>query len=101
MNASECITQKSIGFHTEGETDPQLLRTVFHNLPISPNRPAMPIFHLDHFTLCTAKVDETATFFCAALGMKDGRRPNFPFLARGCMSMTVPWSKQSMSSSGT
>lgn len=39
----------------------------------------MTIQHLDHFTLRTAKVDETVAFFRDAIGLEEGWRPAFPF----------------------
>jgi catechol 2,3-dioxygenase-like lactoylglutathione lyase family enzyme len=39
----------------------------------------MTILHIDHFTLRTAKVEETVAFFRDAIGMKEGWRPAFPF----------------------
>ncbi len=39
----------------------------------------MTILHLDHFTLRTAKVEETAAFFRDAIGMTEGWRPGFRF----------------------
>ncbi|SKC99478.1 Catechol 2,3-dioxygenase [Burkholderia sp. CF099] len=39
----------------------------------------MTILHLDHFTLRTSKVDETAQFFRDAIGLHEGWRPAFPF----------------------
>lgn len=42
----------------------------------------MTIQHLDHFTVRTAKVDETADFFRDAIGLEEGWRPAFPFPGR-------------------
>jgi len=42
----------------------------------------MTIQDLDHFTLRTAKVDETADFFRDAIGLEEGWRPAFPFPGR-------------------
>jgi catechol 2,3-dioxygenase-like lactoylglutathione lyase family enzyme len=39
----------------------------------------MSIQQLDHFTIRTAKVDETAAFYRDALGLDEGWRPGFPF----------------------
>jgi catechol 2,3-dioxygenase-like lactoylglutathione lyase family enzyme len=39
----------------------------------------MTILQLDHFTLRTAKVEETAAFFRDAIGMTEGWRPGFKF----------------------
>ncbi|MGX7000826.1 VOC family protein [Caballeronia sp. KNU42] len=39
----------------------------------------MTILRLDHFTLRTAKVEETAAFFRDAIGMTEGWRPGFRF----------------------
>ncbi|NWB86901.1 VOC family protein [Pseudomonas gingeri] len=39
----------------------------------------MTIQHLDHFTLRTAKVEETVAFFRDAIGLEEGWRPAFPF----------------------
>ncbi len=39
----------------------------------------MTILQLDHFTLRTAKVEETAAFFRDAIGMTEGWRPGFRF----------------------
>ena len=39
----------------------------------------MTILHIDHFTLRTAKVEETVAFFRDAIGMEEGWRPAFPF----------------------
>jgi catechol 2,3-dioxygenase-like lactoylglutathione lyase family enzyme len=39
----------------------------------------MTILQLDHFTLRTAKVEETAAFFRDAIGMREGWRPGFRF----------------------
>jgi catechol 2,3-dioxygenase-like lactoylglutathione lyase family enzyme len=42
----------------------------------------MSILQLDHFTLRTAKVEETAAFFRDAIGMTEGWRPGFRFPGR-------------------
>ena len=38
----------------------------------------MPLTKIDHYAIRTSKLEETKTFY-EALGLVDGKRPNFPF----------------------
>ena len=38
----------------------------------------MPLTNIDHYAIRTSKLEETKTFY-EALGLVDGKRPNFPF----------------------
>lgn len=50
----------------------------------------MSIQNLDHFTLRTAKVEETAAFFRDVIGLEEGWRPAFPFPGKWMYSADRP-----------
>jgi len=50
----------------------------------------MSIQHLDHFTLRTAKVEETSAFYRDAIGLEEGWRPGFSFPGKWLYSAGRP-----------